>query len=84
MELQLTGYVLLKNMKFFLSFFFFFTIFQMSFKICLFLDIAKITNNNRESIINFKSKLCFRGTGSSDDIQILSECIFNGLQKRQI
>lgn len=57
----------------------------MFLKICLFLDIAKITNNiNRENILKFKSKLCFRGTGSSDGAQILSECIFNGLQKRQI
>lgn len=36
MELQLTGYVLLKNVKFFL--YFFFTIFQMFLKIFLFLD----------------------------------------------
>lgn len=72
-------------MKFFVLFYSLFFTFQMFLYIYIysFLDIVKITNNcNRENILIFKSKLCFRGTGSSDD-HILSGCILNRLWERE-
>lgn len=78
MELQLTGYVLLKH-EVFVLFYFFKCVSNVFLNILIF-RIAKITNkSNRDNILKFKFKLYFRGTGSSDDAQILSGCIFNGL-----
>lgn len=84
MEPQVTDYVLLKYEIFCLILFSVFHISNVLYiYIYSFLDIVKITNNcNRENILIFKSKLCFRGTGSSDD-HILSGCILNRLWERE-
>lgn len=79
MEPQLTGYVLLKHEKFLPYFIVFHVSNVLNFRHC-----KNSSNNcNRENLI-FKSKLCFGGTRPSDDDQILSGCILNGLWERKI